>query len=675
MLGIWLTPAGKEQLSLLQPWPGLEIRQSDRQEPFNLREQIAQAWSKYDGLVFCMAVGAVVRLIAPYLQDKTTDPAVVVIDDRGKFAISLCGGHLGGGDRLVTEISARLDAQAIITTASAGLGLPGVDLLGAPFGWQRGEGDWTKVSAAVAKQLPVQVWQESGNRLWQSHLPDSHAFSFCNELLSSIDQVVEVAEVAEIEKSEKESKQATDRSIGKTETIDISANFNAIDQEEYQARIWISVRDWRSLSTNFTGSADRTTASLPIVQWHPRLLWLGIGCERGVSAELINLAVQQTLQKYGLTAQAIAGLASIELKADEVGLLTFAEQNQLSISFFSAAQLKAIAVPNPSTVVAQEVGTPSVAEAAALLAAQQASQLQIEPDILEETEPEEAEQQLNKPKLLVNKQIVRDPAYAGAVTVAIAQATLESIDRPGQLYLVGIGPGSLAQITPAAKQAIAKADAIIGYGLYIDLIKPLLRPGQMIETYAITKERQRADRAVDLAQWGLSVAVISSGDCGIYGMAGLVLEALQARDWDGNTPDVEVVPGITALQAAAARVGTPLMHDFCAISLSDLLTPIEVITKRLVAAAQADFVIALYNPRSQTRTKPMDMALDIFLQHRDRTNPVALVKSAFRPTEQVKLTSLGELKVEDIDMFTTVLVGNSRTRFYQNHLITPRSYY
>ena len=563
LLGIWLTPAGKEQLGLLQPWPGLEIleRQSDRQEYSNLSEQIAQAWPKYDGLVFCMAVGAVVRLIAPYLQDKRSDPAVVVIDDRGKFAISLCGGHLGGGDRLVAEISVHLDAQAVITTASAGLGLPGIDLLGASFGWQRGSGDWTKVSAAVAKQLPVQVWQESGNRLWQSHLPDAHSFGFHNESLRSIGPFVEIDKANDKESANQESNLTIDSSPEQTKAINIA-------QKQYQARIWISVRDWRSISVNSTlpqnnqnqagvlsksidpnpvaqqsdkadsfidrssavslaGAPDLANLSLPLVQWHPRLLWLGIGCERGVSVELIALAVHQTLQKYGLAPQAIAGLASIDLKADENGLLAFADQNQLALRFFNAAQLKAIAVPNPSTVVAQEVGTPSVAEAAALLAAQQVSQLKIEPVTLEKTDSQESEQQLNEPRLLVNKQVVRDPAHSGAVTVAIAQATLESIDRPGQLYLVGIGPGSLAQITPAAKQAIAKADAIIGYGLYIDLIKSLLRPGQIIETYAITKERQRADRAVDLAQWGLSVAVISSGDCGIYGMAGLVLEALQ----------------------------------------------------------------------------------------------------------------------------------------------------
>ena len=232
-------------------------------------------------------------------------------------------------------------------------------------------------------------------------------------------------------------------------------------------------------------------------------------------------------------------------------------------------------------MVAAEVGTPSVAEAAALKAA-------------------------NSQQLLVEKQIFwaeQIDNSSGAVTVAIAQSEVEYTGRQGQLFLVGTGPGKLAQMTPAAQSAISQADAIIGYALYLDLIAPLFRPGQIVEAFPITQERQRSQRAIALAKWGLTVAVVSSGDAGIYGMAGLVLEDLQAQNWDGKTPAVEIFPGISALQAAASRVGTPLMHDFCAISLSDLLTPWEVIEKRLIAAAQADFTTALYN-RPTTSDRP-----------------------------------------------------------------------
>jgi cobalt-precorrin 5A hydrolase/precorrin-3B C17-methyltransferase len=301
------------------------------------------------------------------------------------------------------------------------------------------------------------------------------------------------------------------------------------------------------------------------------------------------------------------------------------------------------------------VGTPSVAEAAALVAANGMGARHVVP-------------------LQVAKQIFKLEGQPGAVTVAIAQSEMEYTGRIGQLLLVGTGPGQLDQMTPAAQTAVSQADAIIGYSLYIDLIASLRRPGQIIEALPITQERQRAERAIDLAQWGLSVAVISSGDCGIYGMAGLVLEELRAQGWDGKTPGVQVFPGITALQAAASRVGAPLMHDFCAISLSDLLTPWEVIETRLTAAAQGDFVTALYNPRSQTRTQQIATATAIFLKYRDPMTSVAIVRSAYRQDEQVTLTTLDKLLETPIDMLTTVLIGNQSTRTYGDWMITPRGY-
>jgi cobalt-precorrin 5A hydrolase/precorrin-3B C17-methyltransferase len=229
-------------------------------------------------------------------------------------------------------------------------------------------------------------------------------------------------------------------------------------------------------------------------------------------------------------------------------------------------------------------------------------------------------------------------------------------------------------MTPAAKTAVTSADAVIGYSLYLQLIQTLLRPGQIVESLPITQERQRAQRAIELAQWGLRVAVVSSGDCGIYGMAGLVLEELQAMGWDGKVPHVEVFPGITAVIAAAARVGAPLMHDFCTISLSDLLTPWEVIEKRLEAAAVGDFVTALYNPRSQTRTQQIIIAQQIFLKYRNPNTPVAIVHSAYRLEEQIFLTTLDKMLQFPIDMLAIVLIGNCSTRNHSNWMITPRGY-
>jgi cobalt-precorrin 5A hydrolase/precorrin-3B C17-methyltransferase len=583
----------------------------------SLKAHIASLWHHHRAFVFCLASGAVVRLIAPLLEDKSLDPAVVVVDEAGQFVISLSSGHQGGADQLARLIAHQLGATPVLTGASAGLGLPGVDILGVPFGWQRGEGDWTGVSAVVARGEPVQVIQEAGSTLWQSHLPQGHPFHFGFPEYPTTPPLPPLGKGG-------------------------SQNSNLMPK----ARIWISPTQRR-----FSPESD-----LPKIQWHPRVLWVGIGCERGTSRELIETAIGQVCQSNHLAESAIAGIATIDIKADEVGLVELCRNRAWPLRTFPAEVLSSVNVPNPSTVVEKEVGTPSVAEAAALLAAHgNVGAKAFVP-------------------LLVAKQIVKLEGQPGAVTVAIAQSEQEYTGRTGQLLLIGTGPGQLDQMTPAAQTAVSCADAVIGYSLYIDLIAPLLRPGQIVEALPITQERQRAQRAIEQAFWGLTVAVVSSGDCGIYGMAGLVLEELRAQGWDGKTPGVQVFPGISALQAAASRVGAPLMHDFCAISLSDLLTPWEVIEKRLTAAAQADFVTALYNPRSQTRTQQIATATAIFLKYRDPMTPIAIVRSAYRPDEQITLTTLEKLLETPIDMLTTVLIGNQSTRTHEEWMITPRGY-
>jgi len=575
--------------------------------PGSLKQHLPVLWESTRALVFCLATGAVVRLIAPLLEDKSRDPAVVVVDEAGKFVVSLCSGHRGGADRLTEAIALQLNATPIITGASSSLGLPAVDLLGVPFGWRRGSGDWTGVSAAIAKSLPVEVFQETGSTLWQQHLPPRHPFR-----------------------------------LGFPE-----------GQEKFspKGRIWISFSE-----RQFSPESD-----FPKVQWHPRVLWVGVGCERGTSQKAIASAVESVFQANHLAEASIAGIATIDLKADEAGLLEFCRERDLPLRTFTAEELASVTVPTPSDVVAAAVGTPSVAEAAAILAASS--------PLLEG-----GGGGIAAANLLVTKQIRRSPNETGAVTVAVALAETEYTGRVGQLLLVGTGPGILEQMTPAAQTAVNRADAVVGYSLYIDLIAPLLRPGQIVEAMPITQERQRAQRAIALANWGLSVAVVSSGDCGIYGMAGLVLELLRETGWDGRVPMVEVFPGVSAVQAAAARVGAPLMHDFCTVSLSDLLTPWEVIQKRLEAAAIADFVVALYNPRSQKRIEHLVKAREIFLQHRPKETPVAIARSVYREDEQITLTTLEKMLEVPVDMLSAVLIGNKSTAFYEDWMITPRGY-
>ncbi|WP_199615777.1 precorrin-3B C(17)-methyltransferase [Paenibacillus alkalitolerans] len=244
----------------------------------------------------------------------------------------------------------------------------------------------------------------------------------------------------------------------------------------------------------------------------------------------------------------------------------------------------------------------------------------------------------------------------------------------GKLLVIGFGPGAFEHITERAREAIDESDVIIGYNTYVDLIRGLLTDQEIIRT-GMTEEVSRAQEAVRQAELGKKVAVISSGDAGVYGMAGLVYEVLIEKGWAQQSGiEVEVIPGISAINSCASLLGAPVMHDACTISLSDHLTPWDVIAKRVEAAASADFVIALYNPRSGRRTRQIVETQRIVLKHRSADTPVGLVKSAYRDREQIVITTLGGMLEHDIGMLTTVIIGNSTTFMYDGLMITPRGY-
>jgi precorrin-3B C17-methyltransferase len=244
----------------------------------------------------------------------------------------------------------------------------------------------------------------------------------------------------------------------------------------------------------------------------------------------------------------------------------------------------------------------------------------------------------------------------------------------GILYVVGIGPGAREHTTPAALAAIADAELVVGYTTYIKLVRDLIEGKEVIRT-GMTEEIGRARAAVERARAGARVAIISSGDAGVYGMAGLVFEVLREIGWKrGESPELRLVPGMTALNSCASLVGAPLVHDFCSISLSDLLTPWPVIARRIEAAAAADFVIGLYNPASGRRTRQIVEAQAILRRHREGSTPVALVKSAYRKLEHVVLSDLDSFLAYEIGMLTTVLVGSSRTFVFEGYMVTPRGY-
>jgi precorrin-3B C17-methyltransferase / cobalt-factor III methyltransferase len=244
----------------------------------------------------------------------------------------------------------------------------------------------------------------------------------------------------------------------------------------------------------------------------------------------------------------------------------------------------------------------------------------------------------------------------------------------GTLSVVGIGPGADGHATPEAMRAISEAELIVGYTTYVKLVRHLIEGKEVIRT-GMTEEIGRARSAIERSRAGANVALISSGDAGVYGMAGLVFQVLQEIGWKrGDSPDLRVIPGITALNSCASLVGAPLVHDFCSISLSDLLTPWEVIARRIEAAASADFVIGLYNPASGRRTRQIVEAQTIVRRHRGGATPVALVKSAYRKLQHVVLTDLDRFLDYEIGMLTTVLIGSSQTFVFEGYMVTPRGY-
>ena len=249
-----------------------------------------------------------------------------------------------------------------------------------------------------------------------------------------------------------------------------------------------------------------------------------------------------------------------------------------------------------------------------------------------------------------------------------------SAAKTGKIMLVGLGPGSNDHLTARARAAIAEADTIIGYVTYIRLVADLVAGKEVIKK-SMTEELDRAIEALERARQGKKVALISSGDAGVYGMAGPTFEVLFQAGWTPESGiEVEIIPGASALNTCAALVGAPLTHDFCAISLSDLLTPWPTIARRLDAVAAADFVVALYNPKSGRRTRQIVEARRLFLRHRRPDTPVAIVKSAYRPRQRIEFTTLERMTECDIGMLSTVLIGNSNTFVRHGLMVTPRGY-
>ena len=369
----------------------------------------------------------------------------------------------------------------------------------------------------------------------------------------------------------------------------------------------------------------------------PPSLVVGVGASRGAPADEVLGLVESALRDAGLSPASLAELATVDAKADEPGIRETAERLGVPLVTHSADELAVVEVPNPSDAPLAAVGTPSVAEAAALVGGGE---------------------------LLVPK---RKSERADGRP---AMATCAVVRRPGRgrLSVVGLGPGARDLLTPRAKAELRRASVLVGLDQYVDQIRDLLRPGTRILESGLGAEEERARTAVEEARKGQAVTLIGSGDAGVYAMASPALA--EASD------DIDVigVPGVTAALAAAAILGAPLGHDHVSISLSDLHTPWEVIERRVRAAAEADIVVTFYNPRSRGRDWQLPKALAILAEHRTPTTPVGVVRNASRADESSRLTTLGSLDPATVTTVIMSTVGNTATRDIAGRMVTPRGY-
>jgi len=581
-----------------------------------LMDTVREEWEHCDGLIVFAAAGLVVRAVAALLRDKHHDPAVVSVDETGQHAVVLLGGHQRNGNDLARQVAALTGATPVISTATDLAGLPAVDAI---------EGFTARGDIAGL------------SRQWLDGNPPT----------LSVDDAL--------------------RSWPVPSCLADLATTNATEQTDMAASPLLRVSD---------GVTDTRPGEVTLV---PRCLVVGVGASKRASTEGLYDAVHQALSSAGLDVSAVAAVATLDAKAAEPAIVELAERLGVGIVSLGASLLCSVEVPNPSEIVRKAVGTPSVAEAAAVVAAGPGS------------------------RLVSTKTIsaTRDS------TVAIARR----LSAAGSLHVVGLGPGHPAMRTFQAAAAVRHAEVVVGYSGYIDAARDLLSSSQQVISYPIGAEGDRVRHALELAAQGRRVALVCSGDPGIYALASLTFEvaeelaafsvppeasarptcpdessarrATRPRQAPSVTPVVQapsvtpvvhVVAGVTAALSAAALLGAPLGHDHATVSLSDLLTPWEHIERRVVAAAEGDFVVSFYNPRSARRSTQLPSALKIMSRHRAPSTPAAVVTDAGRPTQTVIRTVLGDLDPRAVGMFSLVVVGSTTTRWIGDRMVTPRGY-
>ncbi|NBM16348.1 precorrin-3B C(17)-methyltransferase [Streptomyces sp. GC420] len=670
-----------------------------------VRESVERAFAECERLVCFLATGAVVRIVAPLLAGKELDPGVVCVDDAGRHAVALLGGHGGGANALAREVSEVLGCEPVVTTATDARGIPGLDTLGLPV-----EGATAAVTRAILDgervalhadaawplpALPPNVRPDPAGHVpgtadaepgpagvpasppASAGLASDAAHGSASRLVSAAGRAAgqgagahasgtphrpHPAGVAAGEtagpadgagavrpadagvtgdptrtgsraghRDDEPSGRAGGSPLGRQETAVTDARprpAGAPDPADGG-----SGAEYRLVVTDRIVALGGGTAVL-----RPPSLVVGVGASKGAPVDEVLGLVEETLASAGLSVRSVAEVATVEAKAGEPGIVGAARALGVPLRVYGAGELAGIEVPNPSRAPLDAVGTPSVAEAAALAGS-------------------------GGGELLVPKRKSAPPGRAAMATCAVARR------RPrGRLAVVGLGPGARDLLTPRARAELRRASVVVGLDQYVDQIRDLLLPGTRILESGLGAEEERARTAVAEARAGHAVALIGSGDAGVYAMASPALAEASADI------DVVGVPGVTAALAAAAILGAPLGHDHVSISLSDLHTPWEVIERRVRAAAEADIVVTFYNPRSRGRDWQLPKALGILAEHRAPRTPVGVVRNASRPDESSRLTTLAALDPATVDMMTVVTVGNTATREVAGRMVTPRGY-
>jgi len=617
--------------------------------PFDsLAETLPESFKQGDTVICIMAAGIVFRLLAPHLGAKHDDPAVIVIDEEGRHVIPLLGGHAAGANQLAREIAEFLGGEAAVTTASDAQGLTAPD--------------------EVARLLELGV-------------PDPESLRRVTAVLVNGGPVC-------IESS-------SDPGIDGYGWVPPGGSL-----EGFSARLLIThlLEEKRSAPE---GDGSGVPEEGPITaRLVPRQVAAGVGCKRDTSAKNISEAIAAACAQAGIDPLAVGALVSVEAKADEPGLAAAAGELGARLAFFPADELAALGRPG-SDFVLETVGTPAVAEPAALLAAGAVSQSPAAPG--------------TQPELLLGKNSF------GPVTVALALCAAHTPNSPdsssggaarphagntrtsgpgandpsetspgatgrgaadgapavaperepmpeghGMVLVVGTGAGTAGLLTGEAVAAIGAAHTIMGYRTYIDQLRRLY-PDKEYIAGAMGKELDRCREALDMAARGKIVVMVSSGDPGVYGMAGPMLELA-----DGVP--VYVIPGVTAAQTAASLLGAPLMNDYVTLSLSDLLTPRDEVLRRTSAAAASGLVICIYNPTSRKRQLLFEAACLALLEHRPADTPVGWVRDAGGPEEEWRIIRLDQLTDQENDMRTIVIVGNEHTQIINGRMVTRRGY-